>query len=317
MEIAELVQALGNSVGRLTGVVEGLSNGVKLLRERTDRLERAQVPPHLMVVMREMGEKAGQAMNEQTAATIAMAADIANTPKEILPFCRRCYYAMKSPACITCRKEPLFNGTPCRFIASDPLTPDGLRRIVAESGHAAKSVMDFGSMHVEVTPDPALPDVTAAMRHFGEVAEKAMAEGNPKTRAEAEEVCISWGVNNPEELSNEDPDEAIGDHLESLKREEWPETLTLHGFVRIKVGENWSSGPLTQVLDELDEEYGSPDRSNTKPTPAMEAAERTFLDAVIAEYKPWACEQIYEEEVSVLEWVKEHQPDWLEEEKAT
>jgi hypothetical protein len=241
MELAQVVEALGDCVESLGKVVEELSNGVKGLTVRVDALEQVQVPPHLLEAARSMGERAGRIMDQQTA----------------------------------------------------------------------KTVTDFGSIHVEITPDPVLPDVSAAMRRFGEATEKTLESAKPKTRADAEEICIFWGVNDPEELSSEDPDEAIGDHLESLKREDWPETLSLHGFVRKKVEYNRKCGPLDQMLEELDDEYDGPDRDGTTPTKAMLAAEEAFIAAVLAEYKPWACEEVWQEGVNVLAWVTAHQPDWL------
>ena len=49
----------------------------------------------------------------------------------------------------------------------------------------------------------------------------------------------------------------------------------------------------------------------------MLAAEEAFIAAVLAEYKPWACEEVWQEDVNVMAWVTDHQPDWLEEGKAT
>ena len=141
----------------------------------------------------------------------------------------------------------------------------------------------------------------------------------PKTREEAERVCVFWGINDPEDLGAEDPDTAIAEHIESLLRDKWPETVSLHGFVRMTVeykpGRRF--GPLANILEALDEEYGDPDDNHdeTKPTPKMEEAECAFIAAVVAEYKPWTCEEIYQEEVNVMEWVRANQPDWLEEPK--
>jgi hypothetical protein len=175
---------------------------------------------------------------------------------------------------------------------------------------AAKSFDPFATMDVRIPSDPVLPDVRSAMSQFGKDASK------PKTRADAEEICCFWGVNDPEDLSSEDPDEAIGDYLESLKREDWPETLSLHGFVRKKL--EYRAGRLIdQMLEDLDDEYSGEGRESTEPNPAMEAAEKAFIADVLAEYKPWACEEVWQEDVNVLAWVTAHQPDWLEDEKAT
>jgi hypothetical protein len=62
------------------------------------------------------------------------------------------------------------------------------------------------------------------------------------------------------------------------------------------------------MLEDLDEEFGDPDgdSSGTQPTEAMKAAEKIFVEAVLAEYTNHWCEDVYHEEVNVAEWVKAH-----------
>lgn len=122
------------------------------------------------------------------------------------------------------------------------------------------------------------------------------------TREEAEKVCTYWGINNTEELSHEDADEAIREYLIGFKPGELPTTVRLHGFVKKKV--TYSSGVLLErMLEDLDEEYRD---DFTEPTESMKAAEQAFIAAVLAEYKPYWCDEVYKEEIDVAAWVKSH-----------
>jgi hypothetical protein len=58
-------------------------------------------------------------------------------------------------------------------------------------------------------------------------------------------------------------------------------------------------------MERLEEEFGNPDtRQAMEPTAGMKLAEAAFLEAILAEYKPFACEEIYSEEVDIEEWCK-------------
>jgi hypothetical protein len=82
-----------------------------------------------------------------------------------------------------------------------------------------------------------------------------------------------------------------------------PETLTLHGYSRVKItGVNVDS-PLEYVIERLDDEYGNPDSDGTDITPAMEQAEQIFIDAILEEYVPWTCEHVVEKQINIKEWL--------------
>jgi hypothetical protein len=104
-----------------------------------------------------------------------------------------------------------------------------------------------------------------------------------------------------ERLTFTDPDEAIENYLDDLD-DPLPEEVTVYGFAPIQATRSVDAiagGHLEALLESLDEEYGDP-------------GDRTYVAAVLAEYKPWACEQVSSEAVNVREWVKEHAPHWLE-----
>jgi hypothetical protein len=123
------------------------------------------------------------------------------------------------------------------------------------------------------------------------------------TREEAERLADFWGVNDPETLVCTMPDEAIGDYLDEC--EPLPETVTLQAFARMKPGRSDCGHPADDVLERLEENCGNPDtRKAMEPTEGMKLAEVAFLEAILAEYKPYACEEIYSEEVDIYEWCK-------------
>lgn len=116
-----------------------------------------------------------------------------------------------------------------------------------------------------------------------------------------------------ERLRWDNIDDAMMEFFENVPRELWPETVTVNGFARMTVDRKRLC-PLDLLLEELDEEYGDPEGDYPIPTDAMKGAEKTFLDVVLSEYTPWACEQVAIKEINVIAWVKANKPEWLEEE---
>jgi hypothetical protein len=132
----------------------------------------------------------------------------------------------------------------------------------------------------------------------------------------ADEKPVFWDCADGEELHHTDPDDAIECHLNN-----WfprvPETVTLTGYTHDVVpidavdhllGEE--GGPLRAVLDALQEPFGNPEEP-IDATPAMLEAERAFVAAVLKEFQPWACHEVCSEEVDVVEWLREHDPERL------
>jgi len=127
-----------------------------------------------------------------------------------------------------------------------------------------------------------------------------------------ERAIVFWSCDdNDETLSYTDMDEAVEAYLDE-HHVEGP--LKVYGYSRMEVRYNGGSyGPLEKLLEDLDEEYGSPDDEADDPTEKMREAEAAFIEAVLAEYVPWACETTKTVEIDPVQWIKEHRPDWLEE----
>ncbi len=134
-----------------------------------------------------------------------------------------------------------------------------------------------------------------------------------------------WSCRDDEEqLSHTDRDEAVEAYLDDLLNpgmtaaevlEELPGTVDVFGFARAEIDAGrWAKLCTEELLHCLDDEYGDPNGDFTKPNEAMLAAANAFVAAVLAEYEPWMCEQVHKETVKVEPWVREHRPDWLEDE---
>jgi len=127
-----------------------------------------------------------------------------------------------------------------------------------------------------------------------------------------------WSVGEQERLSHETIDEAVewfldgvGGGMEGL-RPFMVSTVDVIGYARMEPGVDFlESCLLEHALEALDEEHGDPDGGSDEATEAMKAAEKVFIQAILAEYTPWTCEQVCTTEVNVGEWVRKHQPGWL------
>lgn len=120
-----------------------------------------------------------------------------------------------------------------------------------------------------------------------------------------------WGDPEAELLSCTDPDEAIENIVDNMLPSEMEGAqITVVAFRCRQV--TWFPHVLETVLEQLDDEYGG--EEGTKPTEAMKAAETAFIEVMRREYKPWLCEPVPGTEITVnaLEWVREHMPEWFE-----
>lgn len=126
---------------------------------------------------------------------------------------------------------------------------------------------------------------------------------------------IFWGEKDDERLTHTTPDDAIEAIIDGHHPTPIAEigTVTVHEFAPMKPRvAGGMFGPLESLLERLEEEYGDPEGRDVKPTEAMLAAEKAFIDAVLAEYKPWTCEPTGNVvTVNALEWAREHAPDWI------
>ena len=123
---------------------------------------------------------------------------------------------------------------------------------------------------------------------------------------------VYWSVTEDERLTHTDRDDAILLYLDTYDVAHLPATITVTGYARMNVSVR-ADLALERVLEVMDEEYGDPDGDGNEPTPAMIAAAETFARAIEAEYVPWWCVPVHSETVDVLEWVREHEPQWLDE----
>jgi hypothetical protein len=105
---------------------------------------------------------------------------------------------------------------------------------------------------------------------------------------------------------------SIGDALDAyaednfLSGEEMPKTVEVYGFVRQSKPSvdgllKWNP-VLEEFVERLDEEYGPMD-DFTEITPAMRAAERVFVEAVLAEYSVWRCEMVLKMTVNTADYL--------------
>ncbi len=136
-----------------------------------------------------------------------------------------------------------------------------------------------------------------------------------KGRAMSKEKIDYWSCDKHQErLSAEDMNEAVEQHLDDLEcvTADLPEKVTVYGYGRMDVsGHILASNPIEDLLDNLASEYGDPDDDLEDPSPAMLEAQKEFLTVVAREYKPWACEVVKTIKVNVLDWIREHRPDWI------
>lgn len=104
----------------------------------------------------------------------------------------------------------------------------------------------------------------------------------------SEPAC--WGVegHHDEDLRGAWED-AVDDYLDHCWPN-WPRVVEVQAYRRMEVvAPAW--GPLEDLLERLDEDYGDRDGA-TQPTEGMKRAEKVFIDAVLSEYVPWQCEPI-------------------------
>ena len=94
------------------------------------------------------------------------------------------------------------------------------------------------------------------------------------------------------------------------------DTITVYGFRRKVLTRDDIGSPLDMVLDELaDGEFGSPGPDQSSLAMGrMRSAEEAFVAVLVASYEVWHCEEdeAARTEVNIVEWVREHRPDWLE-----
>ena len=105
-------------------------------------------------------------------------------------------------------------------------------------------------------------------------------------------------------------DAALTELLRSLPSDEWPAAVEAQAYVPVTVritDTDLTERPLSMVLETLDSLYADPEAiGSTRPTPTMKQAERSFLEAVAAEYTPWFVRQVHSETISIEHWIQNH-----------
>jgi len=150
-------------------------------------------------------------------------------------------------------------------------------------------------------------------------AEKVHDPSKAKSPEDAKPEIEYWGAEDAESVTHEDFDEAVesllDDRLFDLGQSAWPAAVEICGFVRRKVSpETYSKWSVEALLENLDAEYmGESDQYPAEPTNAMLAAEAVFHAAVIGEYEVHTLISAETVKVNVMDWVRKHCPDWLNE----
>jgi hypothetical protein len=71
----------------------------------------------------------------------------------------------------------------------------------------------------------------------------------------------------------------------------WPIKIDVYRLMKVdKHSKVLVDRVLEMTLEPLDEEYGDPGGDSTEPTPEMRAAAEAFVQVVLDQYTPWACE---------------------------
>lgn len=120
-----------------------------------------------------------------------------------------------------------------------------------------------------------------------------------------------WGNEGDESLHHTDMDEAINDIINDLERLEGE--IVVYGYAPMEKpdAEKLAKSILDFVLEELDCNYelGSPDHATEASEPMQEAA-LFCAGKILNNYEPWAHKVVKEQTIDVVEWTRQHRPDW-------
>ena len=132
-----------------------------------------------------------------------------------------------------------------------------------------------------------------------------MSDGTPEPRF--------YGLEDTDRLTAVSLDEVVQFNLDEWAYGPLPEHLEVCGYTPQAITPNsYTTRVLGNLIEMLDEEYADPDKVEaTKPTQTMKEAEQAFIEAVLAEYKPWLCDLTTRETVHVPTWIREN-PEWLD-----
>jgi hypothetical protein len=104
------------------------------------------------------------------------------------------------------------------------------------------------------------------------------------------------------EKAIDDACQKAGESFQAIaERIEWPIKVCVYRRMELPSQERIAAQVLENVLEWLDDAYGDPEGSATKPTENMKAAANLLALAIRTEYEPWACERTGE----VVEYSRE------------
>jgi len=124
---------------------------------------------------------------------------------------------------------------------------------------------------------------------------------------EKERKIVYWTTDpHADSFSCETIDRAIEEFidLQHYCEADLPAEVVVHGFARMQLKVNEFSGHdvLEGLLERMDEDYMlGEDCDPTSSTKKMRAAEKVFIQAIIDEYVPWACEEVTSKKINLKE----------------
>lgn len=123
-----------------------------------------------------------------------------------------------------------------------------------------------------------------------------------------------------ERLSHTCMHDAIEYHLDCIlppATTEWPEAVEVYGYARMPISDgdkvSWRDRLLEQLYEMVDEEYGDWEKPHDGKIPSdVILAADNLVNTMLSNYTVFNCEKVCTETINVMDWVKEHNPEWLE-----
>ena len=127
---------------------------------------------------------------------------------------------------------------------------------------------------------------------------------------ESDRPIIWWDCSGDSEiLTYRTQNQAIESYLDTIDFADHEKVIKVYGYAHMIVPKIDVNLMLEHILEREWEEYIGEDSPDI--TDRMGEAAQQFVDVLHKEFKPWACEQVTEEEVNVKTWITENRPDWL------
>lgn len=150
-----------------------------------------------------------------------------------------------------------------------------------------------------------------------------------RARREKETAMTSavdyWTCTDPENLTHDSPDEAVGEYLDNLETKHWPTTLTVQAYVRQVVDDDDAERAIDNGVDygmenffeSLDETYNCGDDCDPSEDEELKKELAACYRRALVRYFVWSCEHSpdLDEQVNIAAWVRKNRPDWAEEQE--